>query len=202
MRYFILLAILMMVAQPTTAQEETPAPDYITGKLTIEYPFGALTFDYPIGLYVKEADYQITIGFDENYLDTITLSLPQFFERFFIPNDTLDIASQNMYVTLADSLGDERPYEEAVSATTIGGYDALYFEMERIATRTPIKIYAYTVDVDGEFFFVSLSSNGLSLLDAIHLADETRTVTEIEMAVMVSIIESMVISEVDADITN
>ncbi|MDX2077987.1 MAG: hypothetical protein SFZ02_16275 [bacterium] len=200
---FILILALFCASLPIFAQEETPAPPIDPeGEFTEVYTLENITINYPTGLFVSDSQSQITIDFDGTSTDYITIAPPAAFDLFEIPNDTLQVASQNIFNTFSGGLGADVTYDDIVTETTLAGLDATYFMLEANGA----KIYVYIFAVGEEIFAATLITQEVAIsADAI---GDYETVADFEVALMVKIIETMTVDgepiaqEVSAEATD
>jgi hypothetical protein len=194
MRYisrFITLMAFMLIIIPSHAQETTPpAPIDLATLSGGTYTLENITFNYPEGVYITDANSQITIGFDENFMDSIIITTPIAFDLFEIPHFTLDIATRNIYTSFATIMADTRLYEEAVTATTLAGYDAHYFEMQADGYKT----YVYTMIVGQHPFAFALNTQEKAQSALINSLVGYNGIADIERALMIGIIETISIN--------
>lgn len=178
---FALFTLLFIFTLPIFAQTIDPTAD-----LDETYTLGALTLRYPTGMSVTDDGYQIFMVFDEEAEDYINLATPESFDYFGVDRSTLEIATQNVYQTFADSTGSTVSFADAVSQTTIGGYEAYTFTI----TAEGFTIVTYAFSLNDAPYVISL------------FTQEVVMPLEDELVMMTRIVESMVIEDVSAEATS
>lgn len=180
-----LLFVMMLVALtvPAFAQEETdfdPEADF-----TNTYTYQNITLSHPDVVILSDANFQITLAFNPQFSDYITIALPQAFDYFGIPKDDILIASQAVFENFAVGFNNTTPYEEAVTVIEFAGLDEVYAFSLNLDVN--LAVYAYTFAIDDHIFAATLITQ-----EAIFPAD-------VELRVLERVLESMVI---DGDFTD
>ena len=175
----LLVMMLFALTIPAFAQDEAdfdPEADF-----TNTYTYQNITLNHPDVVILSDNNFQITLAFNPQFSDYITIAPPQAFEYFGIPNDDLLIASQAVFENFAVGFNDTTPYEEAVTVIEFAGIEEVYaFSLTLDVTLT---VYAYTFAIGDNIFAATLITQ-----EAIFPAD-------VELRVLERVIESMVIDE-------
>jgi hypothetical protein len=176
-----LFTLIFILTIPLFAQSTDPTAD-----LDETYTLGTLTLRYPTGMAVADDGYQIFLVFDPEASDYINLATPESFDYFGVDRSTLDIATQNVYQAYADATGITTRFADAVTQTTIGGYEAYTFTI----TAGGFTIVAFAFSLNDAPYVITLFSQ------------ESVMPIEDELLIMTRIVESMVITDIPAEATS
>lgn len=160
MRIFTILLLTLTLFTITSAQDNTPSHiEIITGLGVGLY--------YPADMQVDVAA-ELILYFDNDDRDRIVITPPESLSNVWnITSDDLDRVSNDFYADMQATYPVAQLTNDEFITTTIGGYDALYFELREEA----YGVYVYVFAIEDMFYGVRLATRADDPADQLAVLD-------------------------------